>query len=215
MRSHRENQSATTKKANGEEYLLTKIDPVALYFNEAGQEPLLTVEQEIALARRIEAGRIAQGELDRNGHDPIQQDRLGTIIADGLAAREHLICANFRLVISIAKRYIGRGLPFIDLIQEGNIGLIRTADKFDYRQGNKFATYATWWIRQTITRAIAVQSRIIRLPVHVSDKMCRLRRAFNELAQEFGRDPTFEELGDVTGIPASKVKTILSLFSAL
>ncbi|MCP4548614.1 MAG: sigma-70 family RNA polymerase sigma factor, partial [bacterium] len=196
-----ESSKATDPKTHLDPILT--IDPVALYFKEIGREPLLTSEQEISLAKRMETGQIAQEELDRNGHDPVNRDRLGTIVADGLAAREHLICANFRLVISIAKRYTGRGLPFIDLIQEGNIGLIRTADKFNYRRGNKFSTYATWWIRQAITRAIADQSRIIRMPVHASGKIHRLRRISTELLQELGREPTSEELGVAIGIPTS------------
>lgn len=207
-------ESGQTGETTGPERHLDPIltdDPVALYFNEIGREPLLTSKREIALAKRMEAGQIAQEELDRNGHDPVKRDRLGMIVADGLAAREHLICANFRLVISIAKRYTGRGLPFLDLIQEGNIGLIRTADKFNYRRGNKFSTYATWWIRQAITRAIADQSRTIRVPVHVNDKIHRLRRISNKLVQELGREPTFEELGVAVGISTPKAKAILRM----
>ncbi|MCP4542512.1 MAG: sigma-70 family RNA polymerase sigma factor [Chloroflexi bacterium] len=208
-----EKSSQTGETTDSETHMdsILNIDPVALYFNEIGREPLLTIEQEIALAKRMETGQTAQEELDRNGHDPIKRDRLGMIVADGLAAREHLICSNFRLVISIAKRYTGRGLPFIDLIQEGNIGLIRTADKFNYRRGNKFATYATWWIRQAITRAIADQSRIIRVPVHANGKIHKLRRISTELLQELGREPTSEELGVAIGIPTSKVKVMLRM----
>jgi len=132
-------------------------------------------------------------------------------VLDGLAAREHIIRANSRLVISVAKKYIGRGVPFLDLIQEGNIGLIRTADKFNYRLGHKFSTYATWWIRQAVTRAIADQSRTIRVPVHMGDQINKLLRASHRLTQELGRDPTSEELANALEIPTEKAEEMIKV----
>jgi len=187
-------------------------DTVGLYLREIGKVPLLTAEQEVALAKRIEAGRGAQDRLKRNGDlDPDERAALVETVRDGLAAREHLICANSRLVISIAKKYVGRGVPFLDLIQEGSIGLIRTADKFDYRLGNKFSTYATWWIRQGVTRAIADQGRTIRLPVHMGDQVNRLLRATHRLTQELGREPTSEELAVELDLPPRKVDEMLGM----
>jgi RNA polymerase primary sigma factor len=130
-------------------------------------------------------------------------------VLDGLAAREHLIRANSRLVISVAKKYIGRGVPFLDLIQEGNIGLLRTADKFDYRLGHKFSTYATWWIRQAVTRAIADQSRTIRVPVHMGDQINKMLRTSHRLTQELGREPTPEELANALDIPMRRAEEML------
>jgi RNA polymerase primary sigma factor len=132
-------------------------------------------------------------------------------IADGMAAREHLITANSRLVISVAKKYIGRGVPFLDLIQEGNIGLIRAAKKFDYHRGHKFSTYATWWIRQAVTRAIADQGRTIRVPVHMGDQINRMLRVSHQLTQELGREPAIEELGSALGVTAKKVESIIQI----
>jgi RNA polymerase primary sigma factor len=149
-------------------------DTVGLYLKEIGRVSLLTAEEEVTLAKRMEAGRIAQENLSGDGLNPEERAELNKIMQDGLAAREHLIRANSRLVISVAKKYIGRGVPFLDLIQEGNIGLIRAANKFNYRLGHKFSTYATWWIRQAVTRAIADQSRTIRVPVHMGDQINKL-----------------------------------------
>ena len=187
-------------------------DTVGLYLKEVGEVPLLTAEQEVMLAKRMEAGRDAQDQLKRNGDlGPEERAELKVVVQDGLAAREHLIRANSRLVISIAKKYIGRGVPFLDLIQEGSIGLIRTADKFNYRLGNKFSTYATWWIRQGVTRAIADQSRTIRLPVHMGDQLNKLLRTAHWLKQELRRDPTPEELAAALEIPPQKVKQMLKV----
>jgi RNA polymerase primary sigma factor len=185
------------------------LDPVALYLEDVGWGPLLSAEEEVKLARRIEAGVEAQERLDRDGLDPEERDELGQVVLDGLQAREHLVCANSRLVISIARNYVGYGVPFLDLIQEGNIGLMRTADRFDYRRGHKFSTYATWWIRQAITRAIAQQSRTIRLPVHVSERVNRMLRAAHRLTQELGHEPTPEDLGRALDIPARKAEEML------
>ena len=146
-------------------------DTIGLYLKEIGRVDLLTAEEEVALAKRMERGVIAAEALTKNGIDAERRWTLQKDVDDGLAAREHLISANSRLVISVAKKYIGRGVPFLDLIQEGNIGLIRAAKKFDYHRGHKFSTYATWWIRQAVTRAIADQGRTIRVPVHMGDKV--------------------------------------------
>jgi RNA polymerase primary sigma factor len=184
-------------------------DTVGLYFKEIGQVPLLTAEEEIILAKRIEAGRSAQEELDQDNVAPEKRSELSRLVREGLAAREHLIRANSRLVVSVAKKYIGRGVPFLDLIQEGNIGLVRTTDKFDYRRGNKFSTYATWWIRQAVTRAIADQSRTIRVPVHMGDQITRMLRISHQLTQELGREPTSDELATALDITQRRAEEML------
>ncbi|HEB64704.1 MAG TPA: sigma-70 family RNA polymerase sigma factor, partial [Chloroflexi bacterium] len=171
-------------------------DTIGLYLKEVGRVPLLTAEEEVQLAKRIEAGREAREEMARGNVTPERRLELRALIEDGWAAREHLITANSRLVISVAKKYMGRGVPFLDLIQEGNIGLIRAAKKFDYRRGHKFSTYATWWIRQAVTRAIADQGRTIRVPVHMGDQINKLLRVQHQLTQKLGRDPTVEELAE-------------------
>jgi len=186
-------------------------DTIGLYIKEVGRVPLLTAEEEVMLAKRMEAGKIAQEKLDRDGLEGEERAQLRTVVQDGLAAREHLIRANSRLVISVAKRYIGRGVPFLDLIQEGNIGLIRTADKFNYRLGHKFSTYATWWIRQAVTRAIADQSRTIRVPVHMGDQINKLLRTTHRLTQELGREPTPEELATAMEIPTQKAEEMIKV----
>jgi len=186
-------------------------DPIGLYFREIGRVPLLTSEEEVTLAKRMEAGKSAQGKLNQDGLDPEGRAELERMVQDGLAAREHLIRANSRLVISVAKRYIGRGVPFLDLIQEGNIGLIRAANKFNYKLGHKFSTYATWWIRQAVTRAIADQSRTIRVPVHMGDQINKLLRTAHRLTQELGREPTTEELADTLEVPMRKVEEMLKV----
>ena len=186
-------------------------DTVGLYLKEIGHIPLLTAEEEVQLAKRIERGMLATKRLVQNGIDPKKRRELEHLIRDGRAAREHLITANSRLVISIAKKYIGRGVPFLDLIQEGNIGLIRAARKFDYRRGHKFSTYATWWIRQAVTRAIADQGRTIRVPVHMGDQINKLIRVSHQLTQEFGRDPTPEELADALQIPVKKAEQMIQV----
>jgi RNA polymerase primary sigma factor len=186
-------------------------DPIGLYLKEIGQVPLLVAEEEVMLAKRMEAGKTARERLERNGLGPEKREELKRTVRDGLAAREHLIRANSRLVISVAKKYIGRGVPFLDLIQEGNIGLIRAANKFNYRLGHKFSTYATWWIRQAVTRAIADQSRTIRVPVHMGDQINKLLRTSHRLTQELGRDPTSEELAAAMEIPTRKAEEMLSV----
>jgi RNA polymerase primary sigma factor len=184
-------------------------DTIGLYLKEIGRVPLLTAEEEVMLAKGMEAGTKARERLDRDGLNREERLQLKAVIQDGLAAREHLIRANFRLVISVAKKYIGRGVSFLDLIQEGNIGLIRATNKFNYRLGHKFSTYATWWIRQAVTRAIADQSRTIRVPVHMGDQISKLLRTSHRLTQELGRKPTPEDLAADLDIPAHKVREML------
>ncbi len=184
-------------------------DTVALYLREMARVPLLSNEEEVSLARRIEEGREAQQLLQNNGHDLDQRLYLSDIINDGLEARDHLIRANTRLVVSIAKKYMGRGVPFLDLIQEGNLGLMKAVEKFEYQRGYRFSTYATWWIRQTITRAIADQGRTIRVPVHMSDRIRRLYRRAQEIEQERGVRPSPEELAEEMGVEPRKVQWMM------
>ncbi len=186
-------------------------DSVGLYLKEVGRVPLLTAEQEVSLAKRIERGRKAREAMARGGVNDSRRVSLRLLIEDGWAAREHLITANSRLVISVAKKYMGRGVPFLDLIQEGNIGLIRAAKKFDYRRGHKFSTYATWWIRQAVTRAIADQGRTIRVPVHMGDQINRLLRTSHQLTQHLGRDPTTEELAEALSVTPKKVENMIQV----
>lgn len=180
-------------------------DIVSLYLKETAQVPLLTLEEEAELAQRIEAGLAARCALDADPAHP-DADELRQIIAAGEDAREHLIKANTRLVVSIAKRYIGRGVPLLDLIQEGNLGLMRAVEKFEYRRGFRFSTYATWWIRQTITRAIADQGRTIRVPVHMSDRIRKLYRIIQDLEQHHGRKPSIEEIAAAMKCDPRKVR---------
>ncbi len=187
-------------------------DTIGLYLKEIGKVDLLTAEEEVSLAKRMEAGKRAQTRLN-NGRYSSEEKRweLERAVYDGIAAREHLIQANSRLVISVAKKYIGRGVPFLDLIQEGNIGLIRATNKFDYKRGHKFSTYATWWIRQAVTRAIADQSRTIRVPVHMGDQINKMLRHSHQLTQRLGRSPTPEELAAEMEIPIRKVEHMLEV----
>ena len=187
-------------------------DTVGLYLKEIGRVPLLTAAQEVDLAQRMERGRAARDEVIANARGMNKErERLEWQADDGMAAREHLINANSRLVISVAKKYIGRGVPFLDLIQEGNIGLIRAAKKFDWRRGHKFSTYATWWIRQAVTRAIADQGRTIRVPVHMGDQINRLLRASHQLTQELGRDPTVSELAEALNVTVRKAEQMIQV----
>ena len=186
-------------------------DTIGLYLKEVGRVPLLTAEEEVELAQRIERGRIAREELANGSVITDRRRDLQSWIEDGWAAREHLITANSRLVISVAKKYMGRGVPFLDLIQEGNIGLIRAAKKFDYRRGHKFSTYATWWIRQAVTRAIADQGRTIRVPVHMGDQINKLLRVQHQLTQRLGRDPSVEELADTLEVTPQKVENMIQV----
>ena len=186
-------------------------DTIGLYLKEVSRVPLLTATEEVQLAKRIELGRMAREELARGKVSPRRRMELRRMIEDGWAAREHLITANSRLVISVAKKYMGRGVPFLDLIQEGNIGLIRATKKFDYRRGHKFSTYATWWIRQAVTRAIADQGRTIRVPVHMGDQINKLLRVQHQLTQRLGRDPSIEELADGLEVTPKKVENMIQV----
>jgi len=186
-------------------------DNVDLYFNSVGDVPLLTAEEEVDLSKRIERGRDARAELAQGVRSQERRRELQRVIEDGWAAREHLVLANSRLVISVAKKYIGRGVPFLDLIQEGNIGLIRATKKFDYKRGHKFSTYATWWIRQAVTRAIADQGRTIRLPVHMGDQINKMLRVSHRLTQELGRSPNIDELADTLDVLPEKVEQMMEV----
>jgi RNA polymerase primary sigma factor len=186
-------------------------DTIGLYLKEVSRVALLTAEEEVELAQRIERGRLAREELARGNASTHRRLELRRLIEDGWMAREHLITANSRLVISVAKKYMGRGVPFLDLIQEGNIGLIRATKKFDYRRGHKFSTYATWWIRQAVTRAIADQGRTIRVPVHMGDQINKLLRVQHQLTQRLGRDPTVEELADALEVTPKKVENMIQV----
>ena len=200
------------RSADGSVTMLTG-DPVRMYLKEIGKVPLLTAAEEIYLAMKIEAGVEATEKLEADDAGEIELDRrerrrLGRIEQMGLDAKQQLIEANLRLVVSIAKRYVGRGMLFLDLIQEGNLGLIRAVEKFDYKKGFKFSTYATWWIRQAITRAIADQARTIRIPVHMVETINKLVRIQRQLLQEKGREPTPEEIGEQMGLSAERVREI-------
>ncbi len=184
-------------------------DTISLYLKEMARVPLLTPEEETSLAKRLERGRRAQRKLERDGYDEEEAVRLRREVVQGERARDHLIKANTRLVVSIAKKYMGQGVPFSDLIQEGNLGLMKAVEKFDYRRGYKFSTYATWWIRQAITRALADQGRTIRVPVHMSDRIRKLHQVSRQLEQVWGRKPTPEELAEEMGLEPSKVRWML------
>ena len=185
-------------------------DPVKDYLKQIGKVPLLNAEQEVELAKRIEAGLFAEEKLAKHGGSMQDGERndLEWVAEDGRRAKDHLMEANLRLVVSIAKRYTGRGMAFLDLIQEGNLGLIRAVEKFDYTKGYKFSTYATWWIRQAITRAMADQARTIRIPVHMVEVINKLGRIQRELLQDLGREPTPEELAKEMDITPEKVLEI-------
>ena len=169
-------------------------DPVRMYLREIGRVNLLTAEEEVALARKIQKGMQAKKKLDQDELAPEQKEELERLVDEGEWAKRRLAEANLRLVVSVAKRYIGRGMSFLDLIQEGNIGLMRAVEKFDHRRGYKFSTYASWWIRQAISRAIADQARTIRIPVHMVETINRLIRVQRRLLQELGREPTSKEI---------------------
>ena len=185
-------------------------DLVRVYLNGIGKTALLKAEDEVELSKRIEAGLYASHILaTKKRIGPVRKNDLKAVVAEGEAARAHLLEANLRLVVSLAKRYTGRGMPLLDLIQEGNLGLIRAMEKFDYAKGFKFSTYATWWIRQAITRGMADQSRTIRLPVHLVEQVNKLARIKRELHQQLGRESTLDELAEESGIPAHKIEELL------
>jgi RNA polymerase primary sigma factor len=187
-------------------------DPVGLYFRQMAQEPLLNADDEIDLAKRIERGRQAEERLlmsDLVAKSDRWRQHMQRLVADGQLCREHLGRANTRLVVSIAKRYMGQGLPFPDLIQEGNVGLMRAVDKYDYRRGNRFSTYATWWIRQAITRALAQKTRTIRIPLHMTERIRQMYRIAQNIEQEMGRRPTPEEIADEMDLPIDTVRGMM------
>jgi len=186
-------------------------DTIGLYLKEMSRVPLLSGDEEVELAKRIERGRQAKRELEKlpMRGNAARRRELEALINDGLQAREHLIKANTRLVVSIAKRYMGRGVPFLDLIQEGNLGLMKAVEKFEYKRGFRFSTYATWWIRQTISRSIADQGRTIRVPVHMVDRIRQLYRRTHEMEQKLGRAPNNEELAEELGVPSEKVEWMM------
>jgi RNA polymerase primary sigma factor len=186
-------------------------DPVRMYLREIGRVNLLTAQEEIVLAQQIERGERAAERLRRGEHTLDERPQLLRWTMESEAAREHLIRANLRLVVSIAKKYLGRGMSFLDLIQEGNLGLMRATEKFDYHKGYKFSTYATWWIRQAITRSISDQSRTIRLPVHIGETINRIKRTSSKLQQYMERDPTPDEIAGALGIPSEKVRRVLDV----
>ena len=184
-------------------------DSVGLYFREMGQQGLLSAAEEVTLAMEIEEGKEAEARINDEilGHDELDDLANKQEIAD--AARAHLIRANTRLVVSIAKKYRGRGLQFLDLIQEGNVGLMKAVEKYDYRRGNRFSTYATWWIRQAVTRALANHGRTIRIPAHLGGRISKLYQVAQELEQEYGRQPTAEEIAEHMELPAERVRWML------
>lgn len=201
----------------GYQAALDTDDVVGLYLKEAGRVPLLTAAEEVMLAKRMEAAEFARLRLEDCEGEQVfelswsEEQGLRATMLDGEKAQEHLIRANARLVISVAKKYIGRGVPFLDLIQEGNIGLIRATNKFEYQRGHKFSTYATWWIRQAVSRAVADQGRTIRVPVHMGDQLNRMRRVQLQLLQELGREPKIDELALGMDTTPDKVENLLEI----
>jgi RNA polymerase primary sigma factor len=205
-----EEESQALRQARRDAELASSVDSVRAYLKRIGRVALLNAEEEVDLAKRIEAGLYAAEQLGRVGDitaklSPELRWNLRVIVSDGQRARNHLVEANLRLVVSLAKRYTGRGMAFLDLIQEGSFGLIRAVEKFDYAKGYKFSTYATWWIRQALTRAMADQSRTIRIPVHIGEVINTLGRIQRELLQDLGRQPTAEELAKEMDSTAGKV----------
>ena len=207
--SHFQTDSETDESQPFDLSTISSDDTVGLYLKEMARVPLLSTEEEVSLAKRIERGNEAEEELIRLNGKVDRRVELQGFVQDARAARDHLIKANTRLVVSIAKKYMGRGVPFLDLIQEGNLGLMKAVEKFDYHRGYRFSTYATWWIRQTITRAIADQGRTIRVPVHMSDRIRRLYKVARQLEQDLGRKPTPEEIADVMGVDSRKVQWMM------
>lgn len=190
---------------------ISSDDTVGLYLKEMSRVPLLSLEEEVKLAKQIEKAKKARSELTilrgRGSHH--KRREFEALIQDGVLAREHLIKANTRLVVSIAKKYVSQGVPFLDLIQEGNMGLMKAVEKFDYLRGFRFSTYATWWIRQTITRSIADQGRTIRVPVHMSDRIRQMYRTSYDIEQRQGRPPTHDELAAELGVEKKKLQWML------
>jgi RNA polymerase primary sigma factor len=207
-----ENEDPTHDPIVGDINAVSADDPVGLYFRQMAQEPLLSASEEVELARRIERGKKAVDYLatkTENELTPERRERVERLIRDGQAAREHLGRANTRLVVSIAKRYMSQGLPFPDLIQEGNVGLMRAVDKYDYKRGNRFSTYATWWIRQAITRALAQKTRTIRIPLHMTERIRQMYRTAQSLEQLLGRRPTAEEIASEMDVPLDNIRNMM------
>jgi RNA polymerase primary sigma factor len=194
-------------------FAVSSEDTIGLYLKEMSRVPLLKLEEELDLALRIEAGRAAKKELlcANGGKRTIDQTRLEALVQDGLLARDHIIKANTRLVVSIAKRYMGHAIPFLDLIQEGNLGLMKAVEKYDVHRGFRFSTYATWWIRQSITRSISDQARTIRVPVHMTDRIRQIYKATHELEQDLGRVPKPEEIAEKLGLDVKRINWILKV----
>ena len=192
---------------------ISRDDTIGMYLKEMSRVPLLTVDEELGLAIRIQIGRKAREEKIKllGRQNASRRRRLDATIEDGQNAREHLIKANTRLVVSIAKRFMGRGVALLDLIQEGNLGLMKAVEKYDHTRGFRFSTYATWWIRQTISRAISDQARTIRVPVHMNDRIRQLYRANHDLEQQLGRQPTIEELAEKVELPVHRVQWIMKV----
>jgi len=188
---------------------ISSDDSISLYLKQMASVPLLTREEEVMLAKQMEQGLLAERRLSRGGQGLSQHQEYLRRAGLGEKARAHLIKANTRLVVSIAKRYMGQGVPFLDLIQEGNLGLMKAVDKFDYRRGCKFSTYATWWIRQSITRALAQQGRVIRLPSHVGDRIRKMYRTAQQLEQRSGQRPTMTEIAEQMGTTPARVRWLI------
>jgi RNA polymerase primary sigma factor len=207
-----ESDSLTVEPLLNLEHISTD-DTVGLYLKEMSRVPLLSLSEEVSLAQRIQQAYRAKAEMNKmNGRGtPQRRKELEALIQDGAQAREHLIKANTRLVVSIAKKYIGRGVPFLDLIQEGNLGLMKAVSKFEYERGFRFSTYATWWIRQTITRAIADQGRTIRVPVHMTDRIRSMYKIAHKLEQDLGRPPTTDELANALEVTPDRLQWMLQV----
>jgi RNA polymerase primary sigma factor len=202
--STRDDPSARDEEAATDE--LMAGGPASLYLREISRARLLTAEEEVTLAQQLEAGKAAREQLDRGVDDSEERARLEEQVQTGQDARQRLIESNLRLVVSVARKYLGRGLSFLDLVQEGNIGLQRGVDKYDWRRGFRFSTYAYWWIRQAVSRAVAEQSRTIRLPVHVVEQLTKLYNVARELERDLGRQPTPAEIGEQMGISGERVE---------
>jgi RNA polymerase primary sigma factor len=207
-----EPDTADTEKPTSELADLENVradDLLSVYLAEMSREPLLTFDEEVELARQIELGHQAQEALRESDYPPDEYERLHAQIEAGQAAREHLGQANTRLVVSIAKRYRGYGIPFPDLIQDGNVGLMRAVDRYDHRSGNRFSTYATWWIRQAVTRSLANQGRVIRIPVHMGGRMREMAQVAQRLEMKYGQRPTPEEIATAMGESANKIRQMM------
>jgi RNA polymerase primary sigma factor len=205
----KEEEVAETRETIPDVSAISSHDSISLYLRQMARTPLLTREEEVILAKQIERGETALRRLQKGGQSPGLRRRYTRQVEIGNRARQHLTKANTRLVVSIAKRYMGHGVPFLDLIQEGNLGLMKAVEKFDHRRGCKFSTYATWWIRQSITRALSHQGRVIRLPTHVSDRIRKMYRTAQHLEQRSGRRPTAREIAEQLGMPPSRVRWLM------